>query len=243
MNGVRVSQLDTVTSALWEIENICEFWEQFIQDQYFVWEAFANRIQAYFRLSPKLLAQNSTEEKSSLRTHSAKSKVNIEAIHQHKVWDKHALQTDKASEHKAGFSWTNPSTTRLQLTRRPWKSQLAREKPFREIITSTFKEGARAEERRRNEGQGLPRSALPTSLHEMAHPFNLRALHSKMRNPDCYGVLAFAALWCIAIQEIRRRLDHAWVRAGYHTSTAFWVLIEMCWVLKMSSIPVWHWDS
>lgn len=55
MNGVRVSQLDTVTSALWEIENTCEFWEQFIRDQYFVWEAFANRIQAYFRLSPNFL--------------------------------------------------------------------------------------------------------------------------------------------------------------------------------------------
>lgn len=55
MNGVRVSQLDTVTSALWEIENTSEFWEQFIRDQYFVWEAFANRIQAYFRLSPNFL--------------------------------------------------------------------------------------------------------------------------------------------------------------------------------------------
>lgn len=55
MNGVRVSQLDTVTSALWEIENTCKFWEQFIRDQYFVWEAFANRIQAYFRLSPNFL--------------------------------------------------------------------------------------------------------------------------------------------------------------------------------------------
>lgn len=27
MNGVRVSQLNTVTSALWEIENTCKFWE------------------------------------------------------------------------------------------------------------------------------------------------------------------------------------------------------------------------
>lgn len=27
MNGVRVSQLNTVTSALWEIDNTCEFWE------------------------------------------------------------------------------------------------------------------------------------------------------------------------------------------------------------------------
>lgn len=56
MNGViRVSQLNTVTSALWEIENTCEFWGQFTWDQYFIWEAFANRIQDYFRLSPNFL--------------------------------------------------------------------------------------------------------------------------------------------------------------------------------------------
>lgn len=121
MNGVRVSQLDTVTSALWEIENTSEFWEQFIRDQYFVWEAFANRIQAYFRLSPNFLLKTQRKKKSSLRTHSTKSKVNIDAIHQHKVWDEYTLQTDKASEHKDGFSWTNPSTSRLQLTRSAMK--------------------------------------------------------------------------------------------------------------------------
>lgn len=52
MNGVRVSQLNTVTSALWEIENTCEFQRGFIWDPYFVWEAFVNRIKADFKLIP-----------------------------------------------------------------------------------------------------------------------------------------------------------------------------------------------
>lgn len=36
MNGVRVLQLDTVMSALWDTENTCEFWED--------WQAFGKQI-------------------------------------------------------------------------------------------------------------------------------------------------------------------------------------------------------
>lgn len=60
MNGVRISQLNTVMSALWKIENTCEFWED-LSAIHIVWEALLKSNKGPLQIHIQLLIQTWTQ--------------------------------------------------------------------------------------------------------------------------------------------------------------------------------------